>query len=179
MEKLFLTKIEGFEKKGKCFAGNSFFADFFSLGVTRTSQIINSLIKKGYISAKYERKGKQIVKRLLTIKCKNLFKKVYEPIKESVRTPLGKCRDSNTVSNIYNNTYFSIDEKQHNIYLKAYPSIDVLSEYDKILAWLISNPKKRYKNYSRFINSWLGRCKSTKPDIYKDAEPEIDYRGKP
>jgi len=36
------------------------------------------------------REGQQIVKRVITIKRKNLFKKVYEPLKNTVRTPFRK-----------------------------------------------------------------------------------------
>jgi len=103
MEKLFITEIESLDKEHGCFASNPYFAEFFNLKVTRTSQIINNLIHKGFILAKYERKGKQIVKRVLTINCRNLFNLLYEPIKKSVRTPLEKCRENNTVNNSSNN----------------------------------------------------------------------------
>jgi len=85
MEKLFLVEIHSLDNKDGCFASNSYFAEFFGLKNTRVSQIVNSLIKKGFIEAKYERKGREIVKRVLTIKCNNLFNLLYEGIQKSVK----------------------------------------------------------------------------------------------
>jgi len=33
-----------------------------------------------------------------------------------------------------------------------------MSELEKMNAWLVSNPKKRKKDYPRFINNWLSRA---------------------
>ncbi|MCP4648552.1 MAG: hypothetical protein GY853_00545 [PVC group bacterium] len=62
---------------------------------------------------------------------------------------------------LYKSKFFVVTKEQHNTYKKAYPNINILSEYDKMTAWLISNPTKQKKQYKRFINSWLGRAKST------------------
>ncbi len=67
MEKLFLVEIDSLDNEEGCFASNSYFADFFQLTSGRASQIIKSLIDKKYISANYERKDKQIIKRVLKI----------------------------------------------------------------------------------------------------------------
>ncbi len=48
---------------------------------------------------------------------------------------------------------------------EAFPYIDVKSELLKMEVWLAANPKKRKKNYERFIINWLVRAKG---GIYAD-----------
>lgn len=67
MEKMFFRKIAAMNKEGTCFASNKFFGDFFKVSPSRASEIINSLIKKDYIKANYEKNGKEIQKRVLDI----------------------------------------------------------------------------------------------------------------
>jgi DNA-binding MarR family transcriptional regulator len=95
-EKVFLTEIDSLDNEEGCFAGNSHFAEFFSISTHRASQVINSLIKKGFISAQYIRKGKEIVKRVLRIS--------HEGIKKMSRTPLENVKENNTSNNTKNNT---------------------------------------------------------------------------
>jgi len=59
---------------------------------------------------------------------------------------------------IYRNKYFAVNNIQHDIYLKAYPDIKIIPEYNKMESWLESNPKKRKSDYPRFINNWLGKA---------------------
>jgi len=64
---------------------------------------------------------------------------------------------------VYQNSFFSVTEKQMEVYKKAYQYIDIISELKKMESWLISNPEKRKKKYPRFINNWLSNCKTEKP----------------
>lgn len=60
---------------------------------------------------------------------------------------------------------------------KAYPSVDVAFEINKIVAWLESNPtkKKTLTGCKRFINSWLGRCQDKGgSSALKQEEKPID-----
>jgi hypothetical protein len=65
MEKLFLAEIDSLDNKRGCFASNSYFGDFFDLSCGRASEIINSLIKKEYLTVEYVRDGKEIKERIL------------------------------------------------------------------------------------------------------------------
>jgi hypothetical protein len=67
MEKMFFTKIDSLNNDKGCFASNKFFASFFNLSVSRSSEVINSLIKKDYIKARYKKEGKEIKERVLEI----------------------------------------------------------------------------------------------------------------
>lgn len=39
----------------------------------------------------------------------------------------------------------------------AYPDVNIPVQVNRMTAWLIANPNKRYKNYKRFIQGWLSR----------------------
>lgn len=45
-------------------------------------------------------------------------------------------------------------------YKRLYPNVDVVSEFRKMRAWCLSNPKKRKTKIGiyRFVNSWLGNA---------------------
>lgn len=66
-EKVFLVEIDSLDNEDGCFASNRHFADFFNISLGRSSQIINSLEKKGYITIKYDRKGKEIQQRIIRV----------------------------------------------------------------------------------------------------------------
>lgn len=180
-EKVFLVEIDSLDNENGCFAGNQYFADFFSLKITRTSQIINNLIKKGYIDANYIRKDNQIVKRVLTIKCKNLFNILYEPIKNSVRTPLEKCRDNNTYNNTYNKggkpRFTKPTKELVSLYCKEIKfdlDIDYFFDYQDARAWELSKGRK-IKDWKAVIRTWHKNSnkweKPSKKSRYKEITP--------
>jgi len=70
---------------------------------------------------------------------------------------------------IYRNRYFAVNDIQHDIYLKAYPDIKIIPEYNKMESWLESNPKKRKSDYPRFINNWLSKAQKE----FNDGKIEI------
>lgn len=54
--------------------------------------------------------------------------------------------------------YFnSIDQTLISTWKEAYPNIDIPTQLNKAKAWLISNPSKAKKDFSKFINNWLSR----------------------
>lgn len=55
-------------KTGECFASNQYFATLFNCTEVSISQKINKLIKIGYISAEYEKRGAEIKRRVLRLK---------------------------------------------------------------------------------------------------------------
>lgn len=98
-EKVFLVEIDSLDNEEGCFAGNQYFSDFFGVSKVRVSEVINSLVKKGYITSKiiYKEGTKQILKRVLKVSLIGYKRKVEEGIKE-------KFKDSNTFNNTNNNT---------------------------------------------------------------------------
>lgn len=51
----------------------------------------------------------------------------------------------------------NIADDQVDKWQDTYPATNVERELKKMAEWLLSNPKKRKKNYRRFITSWLER----------------------
>jgi hypothetical protein len=67
MEKTFLIEIDSLDNDNGCFESNTYFSEFFGLSKQRCSQIINSLVSKNYIKCNLDRKGKEVVRRTLTM----------------------------------------------------------------------------------------------------------------
>lgn len=57
------------------------------------------------------------------------------------------------------------------IWVKAYPAIDVLAEIKKAGAWLVANPKNRKSDYPRFLNGWLSRAQNRAPKVTSSDGP--------
>ncbi|GEM_PF-2428339 len=66
-EKLILARILWLDGKEGCYASNTYFARYFRVSPGYVSRMIKRLIAKRYITAEYERRGKEVVKRILTI----------------------------------------------------------------------------------------------------------------
>lgn len=67
-EKLMLVEIDSLEDEEKgCYASNKHFTELFGINSSRISQIVQNLIKKGFINVEYERNGKEIVSRHIRI----------------------------------------------------------------------------------------------------------------
>jgi hypothetical protein len=68
----------------------------------------------------------------------------------------------------------------------AFPDQDISMQINRMTAWLIANPNKRYKNYKRFIQGWLSRAarkenehgknrdnSAERPVPFSDIPPEL------
>lgn len=51
-----------------------------------------------------------------------------------------------------------IEESQFEQWESLFKKIDVISELERAEAWLMVNPRKRKKNYSRFLLNWFSRA---------------------
>lgn len=58
-------------------------------------------------------------------------------------------------------THFLTED--HSTWREAYPGIDVEAEAQKAKLWLLSNPRNRKKNFSRFLTNWLARSQERAP----------------
>ena len=56
-----------------------------------------------------------------------------------------------------NYEYFIVPQWRLQEWEMAYPSLNIEGELLRMKAWLDSNPKRRKKNYLRFVNGWLAR----------------------
>ena len=51
------------------------------------------------------------------------------------------------------------------IWMKAYPAINVEAEIAKAAAWIVANPKNTKKQWGRFLNGWLSRAQDKAPRV--------------
>jgi len=58
-----------------------------------------------------------------------------------------------------NKKEYPVYRQMHEVWVQAYPGVDVMAEYPKMAAWLVSNPTqgKTARGMGRFINNWLSR----------------------
>lgn len=101
MEKLFLVEIDSLDNEKGCYASNNYFADFFGISKGRCTQIIKSLEKKGLVTIKLEREGKNISKRIIKVvnKVNTLVNKLNTP-SENIKHPyLENAQENNTSNN--------------------------------------------------------------------------------
>lgn len=176
-EKLFLTEINSLDNDKGCFASNSHFSKFFHMTTGRCSQIITSLLEKGYVHIEYEKEGKQIIKRVIKI-LKEGIKYSKDPIKNIKAPYLENDKGINTLINntinntYYENQYFKITEDEHKKYKEVYKDIDIDLQYKKMEIWINANPERKKKNYKRFINNWLNNTPISKSNL-KEKEKDI------
>ena len=107
MEKLFLVEIDSLDNDKGCFASNAHFAEFFDITKGRCTQIIKSLEKKGLVTIKLEREGKNVSKRIIKVvrKLNTLVSKLNTPLSETKHPYLENDEGSNTsTSNTISNT---------------------------------------------------------------------------
>lgn len=89
-EKIMYVEINSLDNDIWCFATNKYFADFFSLSDDRVSKIIQSLLKKGYISVEIDKV--------------NWNKRTISTLSVETQIPISGNADS---YNRYNNTYIN------------------------------------------------------------------------
>ena len=115
MEKIFYVEIDSLDNEQGCYASNNYFAKFFDVSRQRCSQIINNLIDKGFLTAKYERGdgGKEVKKRILRVS--NKFDRVSSKFDTGVKKTLQGCqinaKENNTINNKKNNTSIKFNEE--------------------------------------------------------------------
>lgn len=173
-EKMFFVEIDSLDNEDGCFASNEYFAEFFKLTKQRCSQVINGLIKKGYLKVQYEYNGKEIKKRVL-----NIFDRGIKYSKLGVKNPVGgikdmrkgyqeKFTDNNTGSNPSNNTvkkekfqkptYKQIEEycneKHYTIDIQAF-----IDFYDS-KGWMVG--KNKMVSWQGSVGGWWRRDKDKK-----------------
>ena len=115
-------------KTGECFANNSYFASLFNCTEVSVSQKINKLIKCGYLSVEYEKRGAEIKKRVLRLKNiltddSNIF---YPTIKNIFK-------DNNINNNNINNNLNISPCVRDEFIQRAKTLAEIISEFHKIV----------------------------------------------
>jgi hypothetical protein len=179
MEKLFLVEIDSLDNEEGCFATNKYFAEFFQLSQSRVSEIINSLVSKGYITTFLLYEGKQVKQRTLTMTIP--IRKIDEGIRNTEEGYSEKAKDNNT---ILNNT------NKKNIYNHKESFVNRVDEYKDRLGnqyqsfidyWTEANDKgkmrfqdQKFFDVARRIGTWVKNAKNFQPTTTET--PKIKLR---
>lgn len=140
-------------KKGKCWASNSYFANLYNVSNTSISKWIKQLSEKNYINVqmKYLANSKQIDKRIISVTpIKEMLntpvRKVKGGIEEMLPTPIEDKLKDNTTS--INNTSINRDGKPS--------SLDIVKDYFRFKSFDLSEAINFYEYYES--NGWkVGR----------------------
>ena len=106
LEKVMLIEIDSLDNENGCYASNDYFADFFGLSKGRISKVINSLVKRGFVSSELKyKKGTCIVeKRVLKIsRWYRSTSKKNRTVSENNDTPTGENNSRTLVENAEEN----------------------------------------------------------------------------
>lgn len=157
MEKLLLVEIDSLDAEKGCFASNGYFGEFFNLSASRISEMISSLVNKGYITTFLLYEGKQVKQRILTPTLP--IRKIDGGIRNTEGGYSEKAKDNNTLINntTINNTNKIYKEKK---FTKPTPKEvsdyakeinfnldgDYFCDWNDARGWLVSkNPMKDWK----------------------------------
>ena len=156
MEKLLLVEIDSLDAEKGCFASNGYFGEFFNLSNSRVSEMITSLVSKGYITTFLLYEGKQVKQRILTPTIP--IRKIDGGIRNTEGGYSEKAKDNNTLINnttinntnkIYNKKFVKPTPKEVSDYAKEI-NFNLDGEYfcdwNEARGWLVSkNPMKDWK----------------------------------
>ena len=153
MEKLLLVEIDSLDAEKGCFASNGYFGEFFNLSPSRISEMVSSLVSKGYITTFLLYEGKQVKQRILTPTLP--IRKLEGGIRDTEGGYSEKAKDINTlISNTTINKLINISfENWWLLYDKKVGSKNLLSKkWDRLTneerELAISHTKEYIKNNS-------------------------------
>jgi hypothetical protein len=82
-------------EKGFCYASNTYFAKYFNTTEVTISKQLSKLIKLGYINAKYDKRGAEVIKRYLRLS--KTLTDDYQKLKPTIKE---NFKDNNISNNI-------------------------------------------------------------------------------
>lgn len=156
--------ITRFEKDGKA----GYVDGYIILTNFQKNQRLNANMKKGVreiLKGIPESVGKALegFRRLSNIPLKNEEEEGSRNRKRKKEIRIAPSDKSDeAVRFAFEDEFLKVTEQEHEAFQKAYPSVDLQTEYAKANAWQISNPAKRKVAHNRFMNNWLCRVQEKK-----------------
>jgi len=171
MEKLFLVEVDSLNAEKGCFASNAYFGEFFQLSNSRVSEIIKSLVSKGYITTFLLYDGKQVKQRILTPTVP--IRKLEGGIR---KTEEGYSEKAKGINTLINNTSINSTNKLYNDKEAFVKRLDELkdklgNQYDSFLSYWTEEDAKgkmrfqdqKFFDISRRIATWVKNSKNFEP----------------
>jgi hypothetical protein len=156
-EKVFYVEIDSLDNEDGCYANNEYFAKFFGLSKVRVSEVINSLVEKGFIKSQINQAegNKRILKTLIKKSLRPSQTKGEDPHKE-------KFAHNNTLNNTSNNPSddfafpkrpFAELEVNHGIDSKLHDYLDAIAECFKLTRHNLADSRRWEKVCMKAIDS--------------------------
>ena len=153
MQKLLLVEIDSLDNADHCFASNAHFAKHLQLSKSRVSDLVGQLDKLGYIKCFFEYKGKECVKRTISLTSKRVVSIPNTPLRDSEDPPSGNGEGTNTSLNI-NIKRFAVPTLEQIEAYKAEKNFQCCAEkfidYQSAKGWVVGrSPMKCWKSAFR------------------------------
>ena len=170
MEKLFLVEVDSLNAEKGCFASNAYFGEFFQLSNSRVSEIIKSLVSKGYITTFLIYEGKQVKQRILTPtvpirKLEGGIRKTEEGYSEKAKGINTLINNTDIIPNkIYNDKVafvIRVDELKDKLGNQYKSFLDYWTETDAKGKMRFQDQK--FFDISRRIATWVKNSKNFEP----------------
>ena len=171
MEKLLLVEIDSLDAEKGCFASNGYFGEFFNLSPSRISEMVSSLVSKGYITTFLLYEGKQVKQRILTPTLP--IRKLEGGIRDTEGGYSEKAKDINT---LISNTTINNTNKIYNDKIGFVSRVDEFkdklgNQYQSFLDyWTEADAKgkmryqdQKFFDISRRIATWTKNSKNFEP----------------
>lgn len=149
MQRLLLVEIDSLDSADHCFASNAHFAEHLQLSKSRISDLVSSLEQAGYIRCSLDYKGKQVIKRTITITNK-VVSIPNTPHRDSEHPPSENGEGINTKDNNTNNkgnfaapTIGEVEEFK--IEVGAHSSPQKFCDYYQARGWLLNQSQTSWK----------------------------------
>ena len=143
LEKILLVEIDSLDNEEGCFASNKYFSNFFGITTGSVSQLISSLKEKNFIDIDYEKKGKQIIKRIIKLKkppYPEVFNKLNRGYLENYIGGIKKIKEGYLENYKDNNIIYNNINNNINIYCR------------EVIDYLNLKTKKHFKYTQNNIN---------------------------
>ena len=149
MQRLLLVEIDSLDSADHCFASNAHFAEHLQLSKSRISDLVSSLEQAGYIRCSLDFKGKQVIKRTITITNKVVsipktpHRDSEDPPSENGEGINTKKINTNNKANILSPTIEEVEEFK--IEVGAHSSPQKFCDYYQARGWLLNQSQTSWK----------------------------------
>ena len=118
-------------KHGYCFASNSYFTKLYKVAPPTITSWINKLVEQGYITVEFERKGKQIIRRI--IRLTHVCSQISDNRCSENNEIGGQISDGGYSEKVKDNNTSNNNTSNNNIYIPSKVTKHKYGEYKNVL----------------------------------------------
>lgn len=182
-EKILLMEIDSFTSKGlDCFMSNEYIAEFLKVSEWKAGQMVNDLIKKGYvIKTKFDGRRRFIESNVMGSLEKNQSLLCEKPKSALQNSHANNSKYNNDSTNHQSNNKGSLFMPPTESEVEAYcrergnaVNAEAFIAYYESNGWMIG--KNRMKDWKAAVRTWEQRDRMAKPQVARKAQPRESNR---